>query len=127
MNDITLALLLLGSAGLVLVGLGVQVGRARVMTSRLIQIAAVGLMGGYLAFLWNQPILTRIVPTSAVIVLGNWLPLWGAFFSGICFATKRIPLLRRGILAACGLGFCVYSAIAPITGQAPECRAAAAI
>ena len=46
------------------------------------QLLASGLMLVYLCCLWDRPVLTRWMPWSSVIVLGNWLPLIACFLTG---------------------------------------------
>ncbi len=80
-----------------------------------------GLMVVYLIWIWDRPLLSRILPFSGAIILGNWLPVIGSFFVGICIRTKRIAMARRMILAAMMAGLCGYSLARPLLGDAPHC------
>ncbi len=82
---------------------------------------AVVLMSCYLMFLWNQPIIASLIPSSAIIVLGNWLPLFGTFFAGVCAGTRRIHVARRAILTVVTVGLCTYSLFQPMSGSSPTC------
>ena len=75
----------------------------------------------YLHWLWDRPILSRLLPFSGAIILGNWLPIVGAFFLGICLKTDRITQLRRIALAATMVGISGYSLAKPMLGQPPVC------
>ena len=37
----------------------------------------------YIVFLWDHAVLTRLIPYSNVIILGNWFPIGAAILSGI--------------------------------------------
>lgn len=113
--------LMLGLSG-VLLAVGVRCARWFLPAS-LVQVLAVVvvLMSSYLMFLWNQPLITRLIPSSAVIVLGNWLPLFGAFFAGVCAGTKRIHVARRFVLTSVTAALCTYSLYEPMSGTTPNC------
>lgn len=80
-----------------------------------------GLMAVYLIWIWDRPVLSRILPFSGAIILGNWLPLSGSFFIGICIRTIRITIARRILLTAVMAGLCGYSLVSPLLGDAPLC------
>ncbi len=75
----------------------------------------------YMLWIWDRPVLARILPFSNAIVLGNWLPVAAAFFIGVCIQTQTIAFFRRLVLAT-ALGFLSgFSLISPLLGDAPEC------
>jgi hypothetical protein len=75
----------------------------------------------YMLWIWDRPILARILPFSNAIILGNWLPVAAAFFIGVCLKTETIAYLRR-VFFATALGcLCGFSLISPLLGDAPEC------
>ena len=80
-----------------------------------------GLMTVYLIWIWDRPLLSRILPFSGTIILGNWLPVSGSFFAGICLRTKRIAMARRMLLTTMMAGLCGYSLARPLLGDAPRC------
>lgn len=87
----------------------------------LAQITVTALTGVYLKWIWDRPVLTQFLPFSNAIILGNWLPIVGAFFVGVCIRTRRILFLRRTVLGATLGCLCGYSLVSPILGNAPEC------
>jgi hypothetical protein len=83
--------------------------------------AVCGLMAVYLIWIWDRPLLSRVLPFSGVIILGNWLPVIGSFFAGICAQTKKIVWMRRMALGATMAVLCGYSLVRPLLGDAPSC------
>lgn len=75
----------------------------------------------YMLWIWDRPILARILPFSNAIILGNWLPVAAAFFIGVCLKTDTIAYLRRVFFAAALGCLCGFSLISPLLGDAPEC------
>lgn len=75
----------------------------------------------YMLWIWDRPILARILPYSNAIVLGNWLPVAAAFFIGVCIQTQSIAFVRRFVLATALGCLCGFSLISPLLGDAPEC------
>jgi len=100
---------------------GVLEGMANRRIVILLQILVTILMGGYLYWLMDSPLLVALVPYSGAIVLSNWLPLMGAFFAGICYRTTAISAVRRAFLSTALLSLCTYSLVSPILGDAPRC------
>ncbi|MEP3481955.1 MAG: hypothetical protein ABJZ55_22120 [Fuerstiella sp.] len=84
--------------------------------------AFVGLVG-YLLLIWDRPVLAAILPSSSVIVLGNWLPLWACFFVGIYLATTGKVGCRQIALSVFAFCFSAFSVVSPMFGEAPECHA----
>ncbi|MCP4170608.1 MAG: hypothetical protein GY758_07545 [Fuerstiella sp.] len=123
MNDLTVAIMSLGCAILACLLGGFWIGCRRSRSSRVaVQLVAVALMVGYITCLWNQPVLTQLLPTSSLIVLANWLPLWGSFFVGI-YVASQAGTYRRATLSVVTLLLCVYSSVAPTLGKPPRCAA----
>lgn len=87
-----------------------------------IQLLATIAMLAYLHWIWDRPILAKLFPYSSAIILGNWLPVAGAFFAGICWATTKISSPRRIIFVATLLAACGYSLVNPLLGRSPDCR-----
>lgn len=93
-------------------------GSARFRLSVSSAVVGMAIYGG---LLWNRPVMASILPDSGLIVLGNWLPLWGCFFAGIYSQSTRIAPWRRSVVGAACLVACLYSTIQPVTGTAPVC------
>jgi len=95
-----------------------RAGRATVVSAEvLVCLATVA----YLNFLWDRPSLSRLLPFSGTIILGNWLPIVGSFFLGVCLKTERITSSRRIVLAICMVAISGYSLAKPMLGEPPVC------
>jgi predicted double-glycine peptidase len=72
-----------------------------------LQFVAVTVLLVFAFLLHGKLLLTRVLPVSNVIVLGNWIPVGAAFLCGLFSDEARIPFWRRkisaGILASMGL------------------------
>ncbi len=75
----------------------------------------------YLQYLWDRPLLSRLLPFSSAVILGNWLPVVGSFFLGVFLKTERITQVRRIVLASVMVGISGYSLAKPMLGQPPAC------
>lgn len=93
-------------------------GSARFGLSVAVAVAGMAIYGG---LLWNRPVMASILPGSGLIVLANWLPLWGCFFAGIYSQSTKVSRSRRSVLGAACLVACLYSTIQPVTGTAAVC------
>ena len=82
---------------------------------------AVTLLAGYLLTVWNRPLLAQLLPTSGLIILANWLPLWGTFFVGIYARSPSIGRIRRCLVTTVTLVLSGYSCVAPLFGTPPSC------
>lgn len=113
--------LLAGIAGASLQRRASQSGRSRVIVVMAQLFATVGMLA-YLNWVWDRPILARLFPFSAAIILGNWLPVAGAFFAGICAFTDHISIHRRAVFVSSLVFLSCYSLVSPLLGQAPDCE-----
>ena len=95
-----------------------RAGRAVVL---LIEFVVCLATAAYLQYLWDRPLLSRLLPFSSTVILGNWLPVVGSFFLGIYMKTERITQLRRVVLASVMVGLSGYSLAKPMLGQPPRC------
>ena len=75
----------------------------------------------YLQYLWDRPLLSRLLPFSGTVSRGNWLPVVGSFFLGDYLKTERITQLRRMVLATVMVGISGYSLAKPMLVQPPTC------
>lgn len=123
MSDLGSAILILGCLCIVAFLAGCRVSRCQSGSRRLvIQLVAAALLPVYFCCLWDRPILASLLPTSALIILSNWLPLWACFFVGIYATTTHVNLLRRILVSTGTVSLVVYSTIAPSLGTAPICK-----
>ncbi|MFK7822350.1 MAG: hypothetical protein AB8G99_26890 [Planctomycetaceae bacterium] len=79
------------------------------------------LIVAYIVFLWDNAVLTAIIPYSNVILLGNFFPVGAAILSGIACGRLREFRYRQAataiaMLAAGGVGL-----FWPLLGSPPEC------
>lgn len=75
----------------------------------------------YIVFLWDDAVLTRLIPYSNVIVLGNWFPIGAAILSGIACGRLKELRVRQAFTA---VGMLVVGAVGlflPMIGSPPEC------
>jgi len=63
--------------------------------------------------------IARVVPFSGAIILGNWIPIAGAFFAGVMLGLQDSPPWRRGCLAALILLVSLYSVVCCFLGELP--------
>ena len=109
---------LCGLAGFAGANLQKRAGRAVVFSTELLVCLATA---AYLQYLWDRPLLSRLLPFSSTVILGNWLPVVGSFFLGVYLKTERITQLRRVVLATVMVGISGYSLAKPMLGQPPSC------
>jgi predicted double-glycine peptidase len=82
--------------------------------------AVVGLFALYQLYLHDRGIMAALLPFSNLIIVGNWVPVFGAFVAGM--ALRRIPgdRQRKIIYALPLLGLSVYVVFAQLRGEIPE-------
>ncbi len=70
---------------------------------------------------WDQIWLSRLLPNSALIVLGNWFPILASALAGIVSCVPELPMWRR-LLAMSGMLITACYALAfPLLGSTPTC------
>ncbi|MEX2287930.1 MAG: C39 family peptidase [Planctomycetaceae bacterium] len=76
----------------------------------------------YTFYVWDEPVLARIVPVSSLVVLGNWYPLFASLLAGAVW--NRVPgKAARKALFVGALGLAAfYSAVRPLQGVPPLCE-----
>lgn len=122
MSDLQTSLLLMTALSAAFAVLGVVLQSLR--GGRPLAVALISmtvLMFVYIVLVWDSPLLVRLLPFSGAIILGNWLPLVGAFYSGVCFRATGVPRVRRSLLSAALLVLCLYSLASPLLGRPPLC------
>lgn len=95
--------------------------RSSQLLSDLLAILVVATMFFYIRHLWYDVRLTRILPFSNLIVIGNWLPPLAGLLAG--FSWRRIyGRIYRKTFCTSALALAAgYAAVLPILGQAPKC------
>lgn len=122
MGDLYLGLLLLAVLSAALFGVGRAIAR-RVSTrvvNRLSVLTVVALLV-YIACLWDQTVLARLMPFSNLIVLGNWFPFEAAFLGGLASAQPSMPFWRRGLTVGVLQLAGAFVVASPLMGAAPRC------
>lgn len=126
MVDLMAAILILFTSSATVGAIGFQLGRRFTRSTRIkLQLLVAALLVLYLSFIWEQPVLTRLLPVSSLVILGNWLPLYASFWLGMLMANNKVTFGRRVALSCLATTAVAFSIINPLTGQAPECRSAA--
>lgn len=123
MADIVIgALIMLAICSLVfIVGLKATQHRSKRL-GNLVAIFVVLLTIAYIVFLWDHAALTRLIPLSNVIVLGNFFPIGAAVLSGVaCGRLSKYPL-RQGVTALAMLIAGGIGLFWPMLGFPPECK-----
>ena len=121
MADIYLGLGILFGLSITLVFLGLFLDRRFSKRASLIAITlTIVALFLYAGLLRESALLARILPFSNLIVVGNWLILFGAFLTGL--VANRIPggRIRRGIYCTLLLAACTFTLIAPLIGTVPK-------
>jgi hypothetical protein len=90
-------------------------------TCDLLALATFLALFGYIVLVWDQVILSRLLPFSNLIVLGNWFPVIAAFMAGLVW--ERIPgrIVRKTLFAGSLLCVGFYTAVHPLRGDVPMC------
>ncbi len=88
----------------------------------LVGVLVGALLVGYVQRLWAQPVLATLLPSSALLIWGNWFPYSAAFLAGITWTHGYGTKLRRGLFGAAAYVISVYSVVEPIYGSSPLCR-----
>ena len=120
MNDIYLGIAIILGGAAVLIAAGIQfntrLSKAAAIAAVLVTMLA---LAAYVAFLRESALLARLLPFSNLIVVGNWLPLFGGLLAGIVF--NRIPggRVRRWLYVTMLMLACSYTLLAPLIGKAP--------
>jgi hypothetical protein len=120
MQDLALATAVLAALSAIAFLVGLRVS-SRWTKGRLIALCILAL-AALLVFVcryhgtWQ---VARVLPISGAIVLGNWIPVGGAFFAGVMLAQKTSPPWRRCSLASLILLASGYSVACCFLGHLP--------
>ncbi len=123
MTDILIgALIMLAVCSLAFVmGLKATEHRSRRL-GNLVGVCVLLLTIAYIVFLWDHAVLTRFIPWSNVILLGNWFPVGAAILSGIACGRLQDYPARRAVTAVTMLAVGGLGLFWPLLGFPPECR-----
>lgn len=122
MSQLALSVAFIGASCAGFLLCGIRTARCPATVARVaVQMLGLLTLGAYLLLLWDRPILARLFPHANLIVLSNWLPMWGCFFVGCYVATENVHWMRRMLLSGLTLCLCIYSCIAPLLGETPDC------
>ncbi len=124
MTDLYLGLGILALISFLGFGIGQRVAR-RLQPRAVDLVAVLSVLGVllYVVALWNDVLLSRLLPFSNLIVLGNWFPPASAFVVGLTWQRRRswLQCVRKRVLLAGLLGVAWFSAVQPLQGRPPEC------
>ncbi len=121
MGDLYLGLLVLAALSVALFGVGWTIGRRVSLraVNRLSVLTIVALLT-YIACLWDQVTLSRWLPFSNLIVLGNWFPFEAALLGGLA-ASQSLPVWRRALTVTALQLAGTFVVLSPLLGSAPRC------
>ncbi|MEZ6111450.1 MAG: cysteine peptidase family C39 domain-containing protein [Pirellulaceae bacterium] len=123
MTDIYLGLALIAA-----VSLALFLGSARLVRAWpnwACDLAALGIvvvMLLYIQFAWYGVWLVDWLPFSNLIVIGNWLPLFGAVLAAFVWQRLRDDGGRRRLVVGALAATAVYASVHPLLGHTPECQ-----
>lgn len=122
MTDIVVASFIMLSicSLLFVVGLKATQHRSKKL-GNMVAVLVVLLTVAYIVFLWDHAVLTKLIPYSNVIILGNWFPIGAAILSGIACGRLRKFKVRRAVTAIAMLGAGAVGLFWPMLGSPPEC------
>jgi len=76
----------------------------------------------FIVFLYGRLVMTRILPVSNVIIVGNWIPLGVAWLAGVVWGFRRIPAWRRVLAVTILAGVAIYSLLLPMLNIPPQAQ-----
>jgi len=84
-------------------------------------LALVALGGVYGFYGWDQLWLSRLMPTSALVMLGNWFPILASGIAGIASCMIELPTWRRNLSTSGMLMIAAFAMVFPLIGDPPAC------
>ena len=115
-----LAAMALLAIGLFYAGLRIREKGPRFVADVIAGLTVVGTIL-YVVYLWDNVLLSKFLPFSNLVIVGNWFPLAAGFLSGLVW--HRVPgkIYRKGLLVLSLVGVAAYSLIEPLLGSPPHC------
>jgi hypothetical protein len=82
-------------------------------------LCVVGSFAVYHIHLHDRALMSRLLPFSNLIIVGNWVPLFGSFIAGL--ALRRIPggKVRKIIFVAPLMAISLFTIVASLRGYTP--------
>lgn len=77
--------------------------------------------GMYVVSGWDQLWLSRLIPTSALVMLGNWFPILASGLAGIASRMIELPTWRRNLATSGMLFVATFALVFPLIGETPVC------
>src|SRR5438067_11552502 len=97
MSDIDSGLVLLASFTAAIYVLGWKIGRTLpVRLAKSLGLATTVAIAAYIAFLYDDVLLAKLLPVSNLIVVGNWIPPLTGFLAGLAWPLIARPSRRGG-------------------------------
>lgn len=122
MSDLIIAVIIIVALSFAILVLTVRAThRWTTTTTTCIGMLAGALLLLYLTQLWGQPRLSKLLPFSSLIVLGNWFPLAAAFLAGITWTHGYGSKRRRLLFGLSCFVIAMYSMVEPLLGEPPHC------
>jgi hypothetical protein len=121
LSDLVWGIMIIGVLSALLLVAMLRLSRALPQrTANLLAIKTVALMLANSLLLHDSIVLTRILPVSNLVVVGNWSPLLVAMLAGLIWWRVPAPTLRRvGIVGALVIA-CLVAIYTPILSAAPR-------
>ncbi|MDA1016927.1 MAG: cysteine peptidase family C39 domain-containing protein [Planctomycetota bacterium] len=122
MTDLYSGFIFVALATVAAFAFGLRIARdARPWIRDVLALTTVGLMAAYIHFLWDNVWVTRLLPVSNVVIVGNWFPLLAGLLAGI--AWHRVPghWARKAFSVLALAAAAVYSSVFPLLGEPPTC------
>jgi hypothetical protein len=121
MNDLLIGVIIIGLLSAILLLSALRIApRLTVRTSNLLAIIVVALMIADATIMRGSIMLTRWLPFSNLIVLGNFSPLLAATFLGLVFHRLQGTLARRIAVAGTLALVCLLAVYKPIISPTPK-------
>lgn len=103
--------------------LGVVIGSRVSRTFSLgVLVFLVGMIVLYLRYLWDDMLLSNLLPFSNLIVIGNWLPPLTGIIAGVAWKSMPGSMRRRNGYTVVEFLIAALAMILPVWGQAPLCN-----
>ena len=120
MNDLRLAAAIMAAVTLGAFALGLRLGRrVPARAGAAVALAVCAFVVAFVFLLADHLVLARLLPFSAVIILGDWLPPAVALLAGL--AWRRLPgrAWRRAVLVVPLVAVCGFRSYARVLGDVP--------
>jgi predicted double-glycine peptidase len=120
-QDLLIGVLIIGLISSLL--LVASMRAALVLPPRLTNLLAIFLITMMVAFVFllqGRIELSRVLPFSNLIMIGNWQPLIAAVFAGLIWRRLPAAMWRRTLVIAALVASCIYGIYEPVLGRTPH-------